>query len=619
MLAKSVTAIWALLLLITSAQAQFQFFEQMFGGGSQQGRQQEQEASSDSAWYQKTWDGDMWSKSIRAPALRRATHYSRAFATRYPSTPPQGPRNSIRRPDLPAPIGKPPNSSSEIAHSELMKSADLPAVLRETNPAENTLLSPVHVPEDPNGVLKQNHPAAKLLANSGLVIRRELELLNVLLAYEQPNRYTIYDAQGNHVGHIIEDVGGLGRSITRQWFRTHRSFTAHVFDRDENEILRIHRPFSWVNSRIRIYDPRSPTDQTYSTTSHSYELTSNTQWVPIAEDGSFKISQLPLSAMRVIGEVQQQWALMRRKYDMFLYHPNPTAQTDLGVRQIAEPSDGLSQPQQTQLIKHSGNSNGAGEYHQFSYVDEPALSWDFSLRSADDRLIGSVNRNFSGFAREIFTNMGVYALRMDSAVLAEDKERQNPTSQPSHQLVTQTENNTGMTLDQRAIMLATAISIDFDYFSIHSPQNNAEALPWLWFPGGSSAEGAAAGNAESAAGASAGASTESTALGEVGATAVGRAGAAGTMAEGATAGVAGAGSMAGYDALRRGISPDNQPPPFYEDQPLDSTRPDQSAAPEEVWGETENPWGSKGGDVGPSGSSEGGKSDGIDFDDFDFF
>jgi hypothetical protein len=57
MLAKSVTAIWALLLLITSAQAQFQFFEQMFGGGSQQGRQQEQEASSDSTWYQRTWDG----------------------------------------------------------------------------------------------------------------------------------------------------------------------------------------------------------------------------------------------------------------------------------------------------------------------------------------------------------------------------------------------------------------------------------------------------------------------------------------------------------------------------------------------------------------------------------
>lgn len=57
MLAKPLTAIWTLFLLISTAQAQFQFFEQMFGGGSQQGHPQEQEASSDSSWYQRTWEG----------------------------------------------------------------------------------------------------------------------------------------------------------------------------------------------------------------------------------------------------------------------------------------------------------------------------------------------------------------------------------------------------------------------------------------------------------------------------------------------------------------------------------------------------------------------------------
>lgn len=58
MLAKPLTAIWTLFLLISTAQAQFQFFEQMFGGGgSHQGHQQEQEASSDSSWYQQTWEG----------------------------------------------------------------------------------------------------------------------------------------------------------------------------------------------------------------------------------------------------------------------------------------------------------------------------------------------------------------------------------------------------------------------------------------------------------------------------------------------------------------------------------------------------------------------------------
>lgn len=119
-------------------------------------------------------------------------------------------------------------------------------------------------------------------------------------------------------------------------------------------------------------------------------------------------------------------------------------------------------------------------------------------------LIGSINRNFRGFGREIFTDTGQYVLRMDAASpettnisnsgsvqrfptreveqvplsLAEVKEavqsnRLKLTSQqrkdlargrPVMELVERT-NAKGLTLDQRAVMLATAVSIDFDYFS----------------------------------------------------------------------------------------------------------------------------------------------------------
>ena len=48
-------------------------------------------------------------------------------------------------------------------------------------PISNSLLTPVHIPEDPNGVLKSSHPAARLLDNSALVIQRQLELGNLLL------------------------------------------------------------------------------------------------------------------------------------------------------------------------------------------------------------------------------------------------------------------------------------------------------------------------------------------------------------------------------------------------------------------------------------------------------
>lgn len=49
------------------------------------------------------------------------------------------------------------------------------------DPSQNTLLSPVHIPEDPNAVLKEKHPAANVLANSGLVIQRQLEMMNVMM------------------------------------------------------------------------------------------------------------------------------------------------------------------------------------------------------------------------------------------------------------------------------------------------------------------------------------------------------------------------------------------------------------------------------------------------------
>ncbi|KAJ5874700.1 uncharacterized protein N7529_003130 [Penicillium soppii] len=50
-------ALWAFILLVSVAQAQFNFFDQMFGNGEQQQRQQQrsQNAPSDSARYQQMW------------------------------------------------------------------------------------------------------------------------------------------------------------------------------------------------------------------------------------------------------------------------------------------------------------------------------------------------------------------------------------------------------------------------------------------------------------------------------------------------------------------------------------------------------------------------------------
>lgn len=49
----------------------------------------------------------------------------------------------------------------------------------------------------------------------------------------------ILDAQGNHIGYMAEQEKGMGNMLSRQWLHTHRPFVTHVFDKHENEVLRV--------------------------------------------------------------------------------------------------------------------------------------------------------------------------------------------------------------------------------------------------------------------------------------------------------------------------------------------------------------------------------------------
>lgn len=343
-----------------------------------------------------------------------------------------------------------------------------------------------------------------------------------MLGFEQANKYVIMDGQGNHIGYLAEQDHGIGNALARQALRTHRSFTTHVFDKHENEVLRFHRPFSWISSRIRVYDATSPTDQSFASSALS-----GTSPGSIANQTAAQVSARPHSDMRIIGEAQQQWAPLRRKYNLFLHRDLAKEPSDPDAPQLTAGDLPLSNSKAIQVAEAGNEDMG---FAQFAYVNEPFLSWDFSLKSSDDRLIGSVNRNFAGFAREIFTDTGVYALRMDSAGLAVE---------PNH-LISQTARTapqpetTGMTLDQRAVMLATAVTIDFDYFSRHSHTGSTGFMP-IWFPMGGGAEesGAVGGAAEG--GVSAG---------------------EGALGEGAKTGaVTGAGTMAGVEATQHGQDP----------------------------------------------------------------
>ena len=112
-------------------------------------------------------------------------------------------------------------------------------ILAKTDNAANNLLAPVNIAEDPNAIVKSTHPATNILAQSGLVVQRQIEMMNIFLGFEQANRYIVMDPHGNHVGYMAEHDGGFGKALSRQAFRTHRPFTTHVFDRDQKEVLRV--------------------------------------------------------------------------------------------------------------------------------------------------------------------------------------------------------------------------------------------------------------------------------------------------------------------------------------------------------------------------------------------
>lgn len=314
----------------------------------------------------------------------------------------------------------------------------------------------------------------------------------------------------------------------------------HIFGRDGQEVLRFHRPFSWINTRIRVYDPVE-----LATGLKTSKATDVVQSNAVQDAGTNQqISSLKLDEMRVIGEAQSEWAPLRRKYNLFLAHELPGAE-EISSEQI--PAD-LSKRQQDQVKGHD-------HFAQFAYIDEPFLSWDFSLKSADEKLIGSVNRNWGGLGREFFTDTGTYVLRMDAAGLDHEAQQKHIISQSNQgerayaEALGGNDGKYGMTLDQRAVMLATAVTVDFDYFSRHSHGGGIIPMP-LMMGGGGAAEGGAAGGAAGAAGAGA----EAGAIGEtVSGGAIGTAGRAATGVGAGEGAMAGAGTMAGYEAMQRGM------------------------------------------------------------------
>eukprot|EP01112_Ceratiomyxa_fruticulosa_P010748 TRINITY_DN2859_c0_g1_i6.p1 TRINITY_DN2859_c0_g1~~TRINITY_DN2859_c0_g1_i6.p1 ORF type:complete len:465 (+),score=97.80 TRINITY_DN2859_c0_g1_i6:436-1830(+) len=207
-------------------------------------------------------------------------------------------------------------------------------------------------------------PLARLLGSPVLVISRKLEWGTILVGFEQANQYTITNLEGNIVGYIAEDLGGVGKTIARNVLTTNRSFRATIFDHDGKIVYTVHRPFNVINSSMYVFN----------------------------------------NTGEEVGRILQRFHVYRRKYDIYLYK------------------------------------------NQIASIDMPILSWEFTLNDDKGAPLATIDRNWQNLPRELFTDSGQYVVRMDELANASRK----------------------LSLEERSIVLATAITIDYDYFSRHS-------------------------------------------------------------------------------------------------------------------------------------------------------
>ncbi|KAJ0014016.1 hypothetical protein Pint_21590 [Pistacia integerrima] len=119
-----------------------------------------------------------------------------------------------------------------------------------------------------------------------------------------------------------------------------------------------------------------------------------------------------------IGVVHRRWHLWRRVYDLYL-----------------------------------GNK-------QFAVVENPGFwYWTFTLKDINGEVLAEIDRDWRGFGFEIFTDAGQYVIRFGNA---DSGSKTGPA-----RVIQELEVARPLTLSERAVTVALAISLDNDYFSRH--------------------------------------------------------------------------------------------------------------------------------------------------------
>lgn len=218
---------------------------------------------------------------------------------------------------------------------------------------------------------------------------------------------SVVNESGETLGYIVEEDAGFFSMFRRQAFATHRPFRAVIMDIHGTPLLWVRRPFAWINSRM--YVQRLQDYESYSS-----------EGEPVLD---------------TFAEVQQVWHPWRRRYDLFLQEKTN--------RVLSLASDPQPEPPLT-------------TFQQIARVDSGLLAWRFPILDQEEKVMAVIDRKWGGIGREVFTDTGRYSILFNPNL--DEEVRTLGTASPQR----------AVALDSRALLLALAVNIDFDYFSRHS-------------------------------------------------------------------------------------------------------------------------------------------------------
>lgn len=81
-----------------------------------------------------------------------------------------------------------------------------------------------------------------------LVIRQQIEQMEIFTPFETANRYSVHTSDGVQLMYAYEESG----DISRQFAGSHRALSIHVVESDGAPVLQASRDFFWLRSHLRV-------------------------------------------------------------------------------------------------------------------------------------------------------------------------------------------------------------------------------------------------------------------------------------------------------------------------------------------------------------------------------